>query len=69
MRPAKPFNQDVRKNKAVIGSSARSGSARTKYRDEDSFSRSAGLAYHKAQVRGLHPKHRLNDWYAVEEEN
>ncbi len=69
MRSTKPFNTDVMKNKAATGSNSRNSSFRTMYRDEDSFSRSTGSAYHKAQVRGFQPKHKLNDWYAVEEEN
>ncbi|WP_074906669.1 hypothetical protein [Nitrosomonas communis] len=65
MRPTNPFNQDVKKNKAMIGSSVR-----TKYRYDDSFSRSTtGPAYHKAQVSKFQPKHKLNDRYAVEDEN
>lgn len=63
MNSTKPFTKNIRKNKLVTGSSSKS-----MRRDEDYFSRSAVSAYHKAQVRGFQPKHKLDDWYAAEEE-
>lgn len=64
MSSIKPFTKNVRKNRSVAGSGSK-----TMHRDEEFFSRSAVSAYHKAQVRGFQPKHKLNDWHAVEEED
>ncbi|SDY86607.1 DUF2934 domain-containing protein [Nitrosomonas sp. Nm33] len=63
MRLSKSFTKNVRKNRFVPGSGLE-----VMYRDEDFFSRSTISAYHKAQVRGFQPKHKLDDWYAAEEE-
>lgn len=63
MRSIKPFTKNVKRKRSLTGNGFHN-----QLMEDDCLSHSAISAYHKAQVRGLQPKHKLDDWYAAEEE-